>query len=77
MPMAAQAKSITFHLQTDTYSDGTATKSLRSAEDVVFDHTSENYGVGNTLMLPWMMRRAVLRLQVLLGGKAQQMEGRK
>ena len=58
MPMKEQAKSITFHLQTDKYSDDTTpTKSLRSAEDVVFDHTSENYGVGNTLMLPWMMRR--------------------
>ena len=57
MPMAAQAKSITFHLQTDTYSDGRATQSLRSANDIVFDHTSKNYGVGNTLTLPWMMRR--------------------
>lgn len=57
MPMAAQAKSITFHLQTDTYSDGRATQSLRSANDIVFDHTSENCGVGNTLTLPWMMRR--------------------
>lgn len=57
MPMAAQAKSITFHLQTDTYSDGTPTQSLRSADNVVFDHTSENYGVGNTIALPWMMRR--------------------
>ena len=57
MPMAAQAKSITFHLQTNTYSDGTPTQSLRSADDIVFDHTSEKYGVGNTIALPWMMRR--------------------
>ena len=58
MPMAAHAKSITFHLQTDKYSDDTTpTRSLRSADNIVFDHTSENYGVGNTLNLPWMMRR--------------------
>ena len=58
MPMAAHAKSITFHLQTDKYSDDTTpTRSLRSADNIVFDHTSKNYGVGNTLMLPWMMRR--------------------
>jgi energy-coupling factor transporter transmembrane protein EcfT len=57
MPMAAHAKSITFHLQTDKYSDDTTpTRSLRSADNIVFDHTSKNYGVGNTLNLPWMMR---------------------
>ena len=57
MPMAAHAKSITFHLQTDKYSDGADSQTLRSADNIVFDHTSENYGVGNTLNLPWMMRR--------------------
>ena len=57
MPMAAQARSITFHLKTDRYSDGTASNSARRASDIVFDHTSMNYGVGNTLSLPWMMRR--------------------
>lgn len=57
MPMAAQAKSITFHLDTKTYSDGSTAQSLRSADNIIFDHTSENYGVGNTLALPWMMRR--------------------
>jgi hypothetical protein len=57
MPMKEHAKSITFHLQTDKYSDGADSQTLRSADNIVFDHTSENYGVGNTLNLPWMMRR--------------------
>ncbi len=57
MPMKEHAKSITFHLQMDKYSDGTNSQSLRSADNIVFDHTSEKYGVGNTLTLPWMMRR--------------------
>ncbi len=69
MPMAAQAKSITFHLQTDKYSDGTDTKSLRSADNIVFDHTSEKYGVGNTLALPWMMRRAYCDYEFYLVGE--------
>ena len=57
MPMAAHAHSVTFHLQTDKYSDGSNTESLRSADNVILDHTTTKYGVGNTLTLPWMMRR--------------------
>ncbi len=58
MPMAAQANSITFRLDdTNKYYDGSDKETKRSAYNVVFDHTSSNYGVGNTLALPWMMRR--------------------
>ena len=66
MPMAAQAKSITFHLQTDKYSDNSTSTSLRSADNVIFDYTSENNGVGNTLTLPWMMRRQYCDYQFYL-----------
>ena len=60
VPMTAQAASVTFHLDTLNYANGTpiAGKTKRNFKNnPVFDHTTRNFGVDNTIIMPWMMRR--------------------
>ena len=58
MPMKEQAASVTFHLDTDSYANGTTISSQRNfTTNPIPDHTTTNFGVNNTIVLPWMMRR--------------------
>ena len=60
VPMTAQAASVTFHLDTLYYADGKpiAGKTTRNFKaNPIFDHTTRNFGVDNTIIMPWMMRR--------------------
>ena len=60
VPMTAQAASVTFHLDTLYYADGTLIegKTKRKFKDnPIPDHTTRNFGVDNTIIMPWTMRR--------------------
>lgn len=60
VPMTAQAASVTFHLDTLRYADGTLIEGNTKRNfktNPVFDHTTRNFGVDNTIIMPWMMRR--------------------
>ena len=58
MPMLEHAASVTFHLDPTIYTDGKAIQSARAfATNPVFDYTTSNFGVDNTIAMPWMMRR--------------------
>lgn len=53
MPLLQKAATVTFHLDPTGH-----TASLRNwAENPVCDYTTTDFGVDNTLTLPWMMRR--------------------
>gem|GEM_PF-2602087 len=60
VPMSAQAASVTFHLDAVNYADNTpiAGNTKRNFTDnPIPDHTTRNFGVDNTIIMPWMMRR--------------------
>lgn len=58
MPMQQHAATVTFHLDPTIYTNGTAIQSARNfTTDPVFDYTTDNFGVDNTITLPWMLRR--------------------
>ncbi|MBR1630801.1 MAG: hypothetical protein IJ680_03010, partial [Paludibacteraceae bacterium] len=57
--MPIHAASITFHLDPEDHGqDNGGRTSMRDFEaDPIYDYTSEDYGIGNDLTLPWLMRR--------------------
>ncbi len=60
VPMQEKAATVTFHLDPTIYTNGTAIsgKSKRNfTTNPICDYTTNNYGVDNTIALPWMMRR--------------------
>ena len=62
MPSSAHAASVTFHLDTSEHGD-----SKRTFEtNPIPDFTTNNFGVNNTVMLPWMMRREYCDYQYYL-----------
>ena len=57
--MPIHAASITFHLDPEDHGqeNGGRTSQRDFSSDPIYDYTSEDYGIGNDLMLPWLMRR--------------------
>ncbi len=53
VPMTDKASSVTFHLDTNGHTDS----KRNFATNPIPDHTTTNFGVDNTIILPWTMRR--------------------